>query len=297
MPARQSSLPAALTEKVANGNLPAKSAEPTNYALVASQREAIERALTGTPVSVERYIRAVQTLVRKPETHLAECTPLSFLGAVVTLAQLGLEPGPLGLSYIEARRNGRTGRYEARPGVMYRGHVELGMRSGRLLRIGAFDVHENDEFDFDQAEGTVHHTWDLRAERGAVYGHYGIADLKGGGRVLLVMSCAEAEGYRQYSAPGSKGKGPWANHPHAMHRKTVILRMEPYLPKSSEMALAFAADGRTVEADPATGETEMPAYDYDAEPVEDDEPADAEPVPAAEWVSPSGDTYAEGGSD
>ena len=257
--------------------------ELTNYDLVAKQHGAIEKALTGTPVSVERFVRAVQTQLRRPETHLAECTPASLLGAVVTLAQLGLEPGPLGLSYIEARRNGKTGRYEAQPGIEYRGFVELAGRSGRMLSIGAYDVHENDDFSFDQATNEVSHTWDLRQPRGAIYAHYGVANLKGGGKVLLVMSCVEADEFRQYSEMGRRNKGPWVTHPHRMHSKTVILRMEPWLPKSSELMLAFASDSKVVAADTTTAETETPLYDYDVEIVEDEAP-DEEPVADAEVV-------------
>ncbi len=297
----RSSSPAALRDRIEGAAEPGKAvvaAPLTNYGRVEVHRKAIEAALPVGAVTAQRYIRAVQTLVKRPETHLAECTPESFLGAVVTLAQLGLEPGPLNLSYLEARKNNSTGRYEARPGIQYRGYVERAGRSGRLVRCGAYDVHEGDEFEFDQATGHLSHRWDLRAARGPVYAHYAVAALKGGGRVSVVMSCADCEEYRRYSQLGKKtaqhpqGRGPWANNTEAMHRKSTFLRLEPWLPKSSEMALAFATDGHVVPADPETAEPEPPAFDYEAEVVEDDD--EPTPTPVAGADNPD---YADGGHD
>jgi recombination protein RecT len=293
---RASSTATGLADRVDNGTALVPTSAPTNIQLLDKQKDAIAKALPSM-LTVERYIRSVQTLVRRPETHLAECTPTSFLGAVVTLAQLGLEPGPLGLSYIEARKNGRTGNYEARPGIQYRGFVELAGRSGRLLSIGAHDIRDGDDFTFDQAAGDISHKWDLKVPRGAVYGHYGVANLRGGGRVSLVMSCGDCEEYRKFSAAGSRNKGPWVTNKEAMHRKTLILRMEPWLPKSTELTTAFAVDGRTVEADPFTADVDVPSFDYDADPLDDDQAAEAELVEDDALFTPDPAEHADGGSD
>lgn len=69
---------------------------------------AIKRALPGV-MTPERFTRIVLTaLSSNPE--LQQCTPESFCGAMMTAAQLGLEPNtPLGQAYLIPYRNNRKG--------------------------------------------------------------------------------------------------------------------------------------------------------------------------------------------
>lgn len=67
-------------------------------------KKALPRVMTP-----ERFSRIVLSALSTTPT-LAECTPSSFLGAMMTAAQLGVEPNtPLGQGYLIPRRNGKKG--------------------------------------------------------------------------------------------------------------------------------------------------------------------------------------------
>ncbi len=127
---------------------------------------------------------------------------------------------------------------------------------------------ENDEFSFDRANGEISHKWDLRKDRGAAYAYYAIANFTGGGRAFVVLSKAEVNKYRaRSSAPNSPA---WRDDYDAMAKKTCIRRLEPYLPKSTELSRAFVLDGSistALTAEQAT--TEEPDY-IDVEVIHDD---------------------------
>src|SRR5487761_278657 len=72
--------------------------EPTLRELVAKQEDEIARALPNT-MDPARYVRFVQSELSK-NPKLREATPRSFIGAVLTAAQLGLEFGPLQQAFI-----------------------------------------------------------------------------------------------------------------------------------------------------------------------------------------------------
>lgn len=270
MPASQSLRSAAgRPEQTPAGLVPAPASSLRE--LLQKQQKGIERALPSF-VKPDRFVRAVLTeMSRIP--RLAECTPQSFLGGIMVLAQLGLEPGPLGLAHLLPFRN--KGRYEATPIIGYRGYIELARRSGQLLDIQAVAVHENDHFEFAQGlEPKLEHTWDLKQPRGEAYAYYGVAHFKDGGRFFLVMSKSEVRKYRDRSPSARSGApSPWDTDEDAMSLKTVIRRMEPYLPKATEqLALGFDADEKVV-LDYGTG------GELVVEEIEDAEVVDAETTP------------------
>ena len=97
-------------------------------------------------ITPERFTRIV-TSALSSTPQLAETTPQSFLGAMMTAAQLGMEPNtPLGQAYLIPYKN--KGRLECQFQLGYRGMVELAYRSGEVTIIQAHAVHENDEFEY-----------------------------------------------------------------------------------------------------------------------------------------------------
>src|SRR5262245_6000224 len=87
----------------------------------------IEQLRTALPkhVTPERLARIVLTELRRVR-GLADCTPQSLFGAVMTCAQLGLEPGVLGQAWIIPYKG------EATLVVGYRGLVALAWRSAQI---------------------------------------------------------------------------------------------------------------------------------------------------------------------
>lgn len=75
--------------------------------LVMSMAPQIGKALP-TVLTPERFTRIVLTALSS-NRQLQECTPPSFLGAMMQAAQLGLEPNtPLGQAYLIPYRNHGT---------------------------------------------------------------------------------------------------------------------------------------------------------------------------------------------
>lgn len=193
-------------------------------------------------LSPERLTRIVMTECRKNPALLA-CNPESFFGAVMQCAQLGLEPGSaMGHCYLLPYGNGKdkTGRSNAQLIIGYRGMIDLARRSGQIISINAYEVHEADEFHYELGlHPDIRHIPSSNADRGPVTYVYGVAQLKGGGIQFEVMSRAEIEAVRA----SSKAKnGPWFTHWTEMAKKTVVRRLFKYLPVSIETASALEAE-------------------------------------------------------
>ena len=125
------------------------SAEKTGRDLIVSQIKAMNGAIARALPSVmtpERFSRiAVSALSTTPK--LAECHPMTFVGAMMTAAQLGLEPNtPLGQAYLIPYWNGKTKRLECQFQLGYKGMIDLAYRSGQIVSIQANVVYENDTF-------------------------------------------------------------------------------------------------------------------------------------------------------
>src|ERR1039458_3592981 len=99
-------------------------------------------------IDAGRFVRIVHTELRK-NPRLAQTTPGSFLGAVLTSAQLGLEVGSaLGQSYLAPFRNHGTD--ETQLIIGFKGWLALIHRSGQVRSVDARAVREGDEFSFEQ---------------------------------------------------------------------------------------------------------------------------------------------------
>ena len=114
--------------------------------LIKAMEPQIKRALPST-ITVERFTRiALSALNTTPK--LKECTPMSFLSALMNAAQLGLEPNsPLGQAYLIPFKN--KGVYEVQFQIGYKGLLDLAYRSPQLQTVQAHCVYENDTFSYE----------------------------------------------------------------------------------------------------------------------------------------------------
>ena len=199
-----------------------------------------------TGLTPERFVRTVLTEVRKTPKFL-ECTRESFLGAMMQVAQLGLEIGAgLGHCYLIPYWNGKQRVTECQLQIGYKGYIELAYRGGIVME--ARDVYENDEFDFDYGSNPyIHHKWKLGKGRGELIGFYGTVLLPDGRTKFHIMDLDEIERRRQRA--GSKDSGPWKTDYNAMARKTIIRAMVPQTPLSTEMSKLL---GEATKSDDAT---------------------------------------------
>lgn len=204
-------------------------------------KPAIQAALPSV-MTPERFSRiTLSALSANPK--LNECTPQSFLGAMMTAAQLGLEPNtPLGQAYLIPYRN--HGKMECQFQLGYKGLIDLAYRSGEVSIIQAHTVYENDEFQYELGlDPTLRHV-PAKSNRGKPIFYYAMFKTKNGGYGFQVMSMEDVKGHaQQYSK--SYGNGPWQTNFDEMAKKTVLKKVLKYAPLKSDFARGVAQDGTT----------------------------------------------------
>lgn len=209
----------------------------------------------------ERFTRIVMSAISSTP-KLAETTPQSFLGAMMTAAQLGLEPNtPLGQAYLLPYKN--KGVLECQFQLGYKGLIDLAYRSGQVSIIQAQAVHENDDFSYEYGlDPKLVHKPALH-DRGDVYCYYAMFRTKDGGFGFEVMSREDIENHaRRYSQSYGSDFSPWKNNFDEMAKKTVLKRVLKYAPLKSDFVKAVASDG-TIKHDIAPDMSEVaPVADY-----------------------------------
>jgi recombination protein RecT len=198
---------------------------------------ALPKHMTG-----DRMARIVLTAIRiNPE--LAECTQASFVGCVLSCAQLGLEPNtPLGLAYLIPRQNNKTGKKECTLQLGYQGMLELAGRAG--VTVYGYLVRQGDDFRVKLGtDPSVDHVQSDAPDREAkpITHAYAVSVTPDGRKQFTVLSIAEINTRRDRS-PAAKS-GPWVTDYAAMCLKTAVRAHFRWMPKSTErIALATALD-------------------------------------------------------
>ncbi len=226
--------------------------EPTIGQLIRQMQPEIAKVLP-RHIPPERMARVAMTVLRQTP-QLARCTPQSFLGALLTASQLGLEPGGT-----------RPGCYLVPYGNVctfipsYFGLMDLARRSGQVAGIYTEIVYEKDEFTYRLGLDRYleHVPPPFGSDRGEPIGVYAVAELVGGGKQFVVMTRAEVEAIRKRSKAGSSG--PWVSDWAAMARKTAIRQLCKWLPSSAELNAALTLDG-AVRTEVSALEDVQPAY-------------------------------------
>lgn len=206
------------------------------------------RAVLPRHLTPERMIKvAISATMRTPK--LLECTPESFVLAIMQCAELGLEPGgTLGHAYlVPFKKNWKDkgGKFHSRMEVQmipgYRGLIALARRSAELSTISAHCVHANDRYSVRFGDDEkIEHEPKLDGERGPIVGSYAIAKLRDGGIAREYLTLPELEKIRNSSKAADSG--PWVDWTEEMARKSAIRRLAKLLPLSPEMAKALELD-------------------------------------------------------
>lgn len=209
-------------------------------------KKQIAKALPSV-ITSERFVRMAMTAANA-NPQLQGCEPMSFIGAALTAAQLGLEPNtPLGQAYLIPYKNNKKGGItECQFQIGYKGLLDLANRSGLLKNVSAQIVYENDEFEFEYGlEPKLTHK-PAMSNRGEAIWVYAIYHLTNDGYNFEVMSMDDV---RDFAKKKSKtfNNGPWQTDFEAMAKKTVLKRVLKYAPLKSELASAVANDSATLE--------------------------------------------------
>jgi recombination protein RecT len=191
-------------------------------------------------MTADRMARIVLTEVRKTPL-LAACTQQSFGGALMTCAQLGLEPGVSGEAWLLPFKNNKKGGiYEVQLIIGYQGMAKLFWQSPLARSLDAQAVYENDVFDYAYGlEPKLYHKPNL-GDRGKAIAYYAVARMSGGGGAFAVMSPSDVEKIRTRSR--AKDDGPWKTDYDAMAKKTCVRQLAKLLPRSPELSRAMAQD-------------------------------------------------------
>ena len=190
-------------------------------------------------ITPERFTRITLSAL-SANNQLAQTTPQSFLGAMMTAAQLGMEPNtPLGQAYLIPYKN--HGILECQFQLGYKGLIDLAYRSGEVNIIQAQVVYENDEFEYSFGlEPKLTHR-PASGERGEPLFVYAMFRTKGGGMGYDVMSVEDIHAHaKRFSKAYSNG--PWQTNFEEMAKKTVLKRVLKYAPLKSDFVRAVAQD-------------------------------------------------------
>lgn len=235
-----------------------------------SKENAIQAAQTAQiskkPLTMQDYIKKMQGEIAKalpsvltPErftritlsalstnAKLAQTTPKSFLGAMMTSAQLGMEPNtPLGQAYLIPYKN--HGVLECQFQLGYKGLIDLAYRSGQVSTIQAQTVYANDEFEYELGlEQKLRHI-PAKTNRGEPVFFYAVFRTKDGGYGYEVMSIDDVRTHaKKYSK--AYGNGPWQTNFEEMAKKTVLKKALKYAPLKTEFVRGLSAD-ETIKSD------------------------------------------------
>lgn len=228
----------------------------------------IKKALPSV-MTPERFTRiTLSALSTNPQ--LGGCTPKSFLGAMMTAAQLGLEPNtPLGQAYLIPYRN--KGILECQFQLGYKGLIDLAYRSGDVTMIQAHTVYSNDEFEYELGLDPKLRHIPAKTDRGEPVWFYAMFKTKSGGYGFEVMSKADVDAHAsRYSQAFRRGSSsPWQTNYEEMAKKTVLKRVLKYAPLKSEFVRGITQD-ETIKTQISEDMYAVPAEAIDYETIEED---------------------------
>lgn len=287
--------PARTGVKVPASQIPLRNVPDVRTLLVNEQAKGQLAAVAASHMKPERMMRLIANAIRTTP-KLAECDPMSLLGALMQCASLGLEPNTvLGHAYLipfdKRQKNPSTGAWETvgtnvQLIIGYKGLIDLARRSGHITSLAA-NIHYSDDELWEYEEGTES---TLRHRPGNLQGDklhaYAIARFKDGGHAYVVLPWAKvmqirdnSEGWKTAVRTKKTADSPWAKHEDEMAKKTAIRALSKYLPLSVEFIDAVQLDGARADyhafaMDPTQGtlitEASMANGDEEAAPYADE---------------------------
>lgn len=202
--------------------------------LIKAMEPEIKKALPSM-ITPERFTRMVFTALSSTP-KLQQCTPQSFLGAMMQAAQLGLEPNtPVGQAYLIPY--GNVCQFQ----LGYKGLLDLAYRSGEIKDIQAHEVHENDEFEHELGLDPKLKHIPAMSNRGPVTMYYAVWHTKTGGYGFEVMSKEDVLEFAKRKSKSFKN-GPWQTDFDEMAKKTVLKKALKYAPIATEFVKSIATD-------------------------------------------------------
>lgn len=232
-------------------------------------------AVAAKHMNPERMMRVVANAIRTTP-KLQQCEPMSFLGALMHCASMGLEPNtPLGHAYLIPFENKRKGITEVQVVIGYKGYIDLARRSGQLASIHGDVVYSDDDLWSHEYGSNAHLRHRPGPRKGTRLGAYCHVKLNLGDGITAeghrFMTIEEiirhrnthSQGWKTAVKFGKTKESPWNEDGpqfESMAIKTVVrsLANRGELPMSIEFMEAIAsdeapADFRAFAMDPTAG--------------------------------------------
>lgn len=238
--------------------------------LIKAMEPEIKKALPSV-ITPERFTRMVFTALSSTP-KLQQCTPQSFLGAMMQAAQLGLEPNtPIGQAYLIPYKN--KGIQECQFQLGYKGLIDLAYRSGEIKDIQAHEVYENDAFEYEFGlEPKLKHI-PATHDRGEIIMYYAVFHMVNGGYGFEVMPKEDIINHaKKTSQSYDSSYSPWAKYFDEMAKKTVIKKCLKYAPIKTDFVRALSSDETiksTITEHMADEPDETVTINVESSPVED----------------------------
>lgn len=238
---------------------------------------------------------AIANLRKNPSlAAAAQKNPASFMAALSECARLGLVPGDT--YHLVPFGSEITGI------VDYTGEIELIYRAGAVSSVKAEIVYRRDRFRYTTDMDRPEHEPDWFGDRGEIIGAYAYAVMKDGATSKVVIySKAEIDKVKAVSKTSGRPDSPWNQWYDRMALKTVIHRLEHFVPTSAEyrreQLRAAAEISQQVNSATIAGQPQAAAEAagiVDAEIV--DTPEDVPPAETAPDTPPSRGQRAAGGT-
>jgi recombination protein RecT len=239
--------------------------EATLAKVIYAMKPQIQMALP-SHMNADRMARIALTIVRRTP-DLARCTATSFMGALLTCSQIGLEPGPLGHVWLIPRENRDEkspdqGQLECTFQLGYKGVIELARRSGQIVKIVARTVYTEElksgrfTVVYEGTDEVVRHEPIFIGERGMPVLYYAGAKLATGEMTFTPLRPEDVDlrHRRRSSAPNSPA---WRNDYESMAWKSCIVEARRFWPQSIELEMAVAHEG-SVRTDTDLDALEVP---------------------------------------
>jgi len=212
-------------------------------------------------MTAERLMRISVTACQK-NPKLLDCTPKSVFAALMTAAQVGLEPdGTLGRAYLIPRKNNRNnGALEANFQIGYQGLLDLCYRTGDIASVRADVVRKGDHILFEKGLNEKLEHREGKDNFDAEITHvYAIIRTQSGGVFWDVWQAEKVEAHRRRFSKDGREDSVWNTDWASMAKKTLLISVMKYAPKSIETARAIEADDR--------GELDLPEGVIDVAPT------------------------------
>lgn len=226
----------------------------------------------GVTLTPARLIRSV--LVSCGRTpRLQDCTLTSLFNAAMSAACLGLEvDGVTGQAFLVPFDV--KGVLTAQLVIGYRGFNTMGARSG--LTITGEVVRQDDDFDFDEGAGWIHHRKQLGVSGRRIIAAWAKAAAKDRPAAVKVLDISDLLAVKRRSPAGRKPDSPWNDEEigfPAMCEKTAKRRLARNLPLN-----VYQLGARLDEAFEEQG---LPAHIHPTQGVIVDQAAEQNPQPSA----------------